>query len=64
MICSADRSIAEDVVRHILDAYEAEKIVFRWQQGDVALYDGDPFEYTSHCVGTVIEGEVVFEGRR
>jgi alpha-ketoglutarate-dependent taurine dioxygenase len=26
-------------VRHILDAYEAEKVVFRWQKGDVALYD-------------------------
>lgn len=34
------------------------------KDGDLALYDGDPFEYTSHCVGTVIEGVVVFEGRR
>ncbi|MCB9914803.1 MAG: amidohydrolase family protein [Planctomycetes bacterium] len=34
------------------------------KDGDLALYDGDPFEYTSHCVGTVIEGEVVFEGAR
>ena len=31
------------------------------KDGDVALYDGDPFGYTSHCVGTVIEGEVVSE---
>ncbi len=31
------------------------------KDGDVALYDGDPFEYTSHCVGTVIEGKVVSE---
>jgi len=29
------------------------------KDGDLALYDGDPFEYTSHCVGVVIEGEVV-----
>jgi len=29
--------------------------------GDVALYDGDPFEYTTHCVGVVIEGRVVSE---
>jgi imidazolonepropionase-like amidohydrolase len=29
------------------------------KDGDVALYDGDPFEYTSHCVGVVIGGEVV-----
>ncbi|MCB9898878.1 MAG: amidohydrolase family protein [Planctomycetes bacterium] len=31
------------------------------KDGDVALYDGDPFEYTSHCVGTVIGGSVVSE---
>ncbi len=31
------------------------------KDGDLALYDGDPFEYTSHCVGVVIEGEVVSE---
>ncbi|MFN0060830.1 MAG: amidohydrolase family protein [Planctomycetota bacterium] len=30
--------------------------------GDVALFDGDPFEYTSHCIGTVINGQVVSEG--
>jgi len=29
------------------------------KDGDLALYDGDPFEYTSHCVGVVIEGQVV-----
>lgn len=29
------------------------------KDGDLAMYDGDPFEYTSHCVGVVIEGEVV-----
>jgi len=29
------------------------------KDGDVALYDGDPFEYTTHCVGTVIEGQMV-----
>jgi len=26
--------------------------------GDVALYDGDPFEWTSHCLGVVIDGRV------
>lgn len=26
------------------------------KDGDLALYDGDPFEYTSHAVGTVING--------
>lgn len=27
------------------------------KDGDVAMYDGDPFEYTTHCVGVLIEGE-------
>jgi imidazolonepropionase-like amidohydrolase len=31
------------------------------KDGDLALYDGDPFAWTSHCVGTVIEGDVVSE---
>jgi len=29
------------------------------KDGDLALYDGDPFEYTSHAVGTIIEGQQV-----
>jgi imidazolonepropionase-like amidohydrolase len=29
------------------------------KDGDLALYDGDPFEYTTHCIGVVIEGEIV-----
>jgi imidazolonepropionase-like amidohydrolase len=32
------------------------------KDGDVALYDGDPFEFTTHCIGTVINGVVVSEG--
>jgi imidazolonepropionase-like amidohydrolase len=31
--------------------------------GDVALFDGDPFEYTTHCVGVVVGGEVVSNER-
>jgi imidazolonepropionase-like amidohydrolase len=31
------------------------------KDADLALYDGDPFEYTSHCTGTVIDGAVVSE---
>jgi imidazolonepropionase-like amidohydrolase len=34
------------------------------KDADLALYDGDPFEYTTHCVATVIDGELLFEGRR
>ena len=29
------------------------------KHGDLALFDGDPFEYTSHVLGTVIEGRRV-----
>jgi imidazolonepropionase-like amidohydrolase len=28
------------------------------KDGDLALYDGDPFEYVTRCVGTVVEGVV------
>ena len=34
------------------------------KDGDVALYDGDPFEYTSHCTGVVINGRVVSDQPR
>lgn len=29
------------------------------KDADIALYDGDPFEWTSHCTGTIINGVVV-----
>lgn len=32
------------------------------KDGDLALFDGDPFEYTSHVVAVVIDGSVVNEG--
>lgn len=34
------------------------------KDGDAALYDGDPFEYTSHCLATVIDGRVEFSGKQ
>jgi imidazolonepropionase-like amidohydrolase len=34
------------------------------KDGDVALYNGDPLEYTTHCTAVVIDGKVVFEGKR
>jgi imidazolonepropionase-like amidohydrolase len=34
------------------------------RDGDVALFDGDPFEYTTHCIGVVIDGRVVSEDPR
>ena len=29
------------------------------KDADLALYDGDPFEYTTHCVGVIVDGEVL-----
>ena len=29
------------------------------KDADVAMYDGDPFEYATHCTGTIIGGKVV-----
>lgn len=34
------------------------------KDGDLALFDGDPFEYTTHVCAVVIEGAVVSEGCR
>ena len=31
------------------------------KDADVAMYDGDPFEYSTHCTGTIINGRVVSE---
>lgn len=31
------------------------------KDADLALYDGDPFEYSTHCIGTIINGTVVSE---
>lgn len=33
------------------------------KDADLALFDGDPFEYTSHCVGVVLDGRHLAEGR-
>jgi imidazolonepropionase-like amidohydrolase len=31
------------------------------KDADIAMYDGDPFEWTSHCTGVVINGKLVSE---
>jgi imidazolonepropionase-like amidohydrolase len=33
----------------------------RGKDADLAMYDGDPFEYTTHCIGTIINGQIVSE---
>lgn len=32
------------------------------KDADLALFDGDPFEYTTHCIGTIVGGEVFADG--
>jgi imidazolonepropionase-like amidohydrolase len=32
------------------------------KDADLALYDGDPFEYTNHCIGTIVGGQVFADG--
>jgi len=34
------------------------------KDGDAAIYDGDPFEYTTHCTGVVIDGRPMSTGPR
>jgi imidazolonepropionase-like amidohydrolase len=31
------------------------------KDADLAMFDGDPFEYVTHCTGTIINGQVVSE---
>jgi imidazolonepropionase-like amidohydrolase len=31
------------------------------KDADIAMYDGDPFEYITHCTGTIINGQIVSE---
>lgn len=34
------------------------------KDADIAMYDGDPFEFVTHCTGTIINGQVVSEAVR
>ena len=31
------------------------------KDADIAMYDGDPFEFATHCTGTIINGQLVSE---
>lgn len=60
---AALRSITLDAAR-ILGIGDRVGSLEVGKDGDLALYDADPFEYTSHCVATVIDGRVVARGER
>jgi imidazolonepropionase-like amidohydrolase len=34
------------------------------KDADLALYDGDPFEYTSHCTGVILDGVIMSSEKR
>jgi imidazolonepropionase-like amidohydrolase len=52
------RTITLDAAR-ILGVDQSVGSLAAGKDGDLALFDGDPFETTSHCIGVVIEGVVV-----
>ena len=49
------------VPARILGIDERIGSITKGKDADLALFDGDPFEYTSHVTGVVIDGEVVSE---
>lgn len=49
---------------HILGLSDEIGTLEAGKDGDVALFDGDPFEYATNVVGTVIDGRRVSEVRR
>jgi len=54
------RTITIDAAR-VIGLGERVGSLERGKDGDVAVFDGDPFEYTSHVCAVVIEGQVVSE---
>jgi imidazolonepropionase-like amidohydrolase len=57
------RTITIDAAR-IIGVGDRVGSLERGKDGDVAIFDGDPFEYTSHVCATIIDGRVVSEGCR
>ena len=68
-IAAANGLSFEDALASITNS--AAKIIGVWDRvgsldagkdADIALYDGDPFEYTTHCIGVVVDGQVFSSG--
>jgi len=51
-------TITSDAAR-ILGIRDRVGTIEAGKDADLALYDGDPFEYTSHCTGVIIDGILV-----
>lgn len=56
-------SVTLDAAR-ILGIADRTGSLEKGKDADLALFDSDPFEYTSHCTGTVINGLVFADGPR
>ncbi len=56
-------SVTSDAAR-LLGIADRTGSLVAGKDADLALYDGDPFEYTSHCTNTVINGQVFTDGPR
>ena len=54
---AALRAVTIDAAK-ILGVAERTGSLEAGKDADLALYDGDPFEYTTHCTGTVIDGRL------
>jgi imidazolonepropionase-like amidohydrolase len=52
---AAMRALTIDAAR-LLQIAERTGSLEPGKDADLALFDGDPFEYTTHCTGTVIDG--------
>lgn len=55
---AALRSVTLDAAR-ILGVDDRVGSIEKGKDADLALYDGDPFEYATHCIGVIIDGQIV-----
>ncbi len=58
---SFDQALAAITIRaaEVLGLQERLGSLAVGKDADLALFDGDPFEYTTHCLGVVINGQVL-----
>ena len=56
--CGQNRTAAA----RILGVQDRVGTLERGKDGDVAVFDGDPFEFTTHVCAVAIQGQVVSEG--
>ena len=57
------RAITLDAAR-ILGVEKRVGSIETGKDADLVLFDGDPFEYTTHVTGVLIDGEVVSRAKR